>query len=104
MCSWPNSYANVPSFFTFRNSFVYIAALDASKAFDRINHDVLFRKLILRDVSQCFIGVLVNCYSKLWSSVRWNGTLSPLFKVNCGVRQGGILLPILFNLYVDELI
>jgi len=95
---------NVTSFFACRNSSVYIAALDASKAFDRINHDVLFQKLILRGVPRCFIGVLVNWYSKLWFSVRWNGTLSPLFKVNCGIRQGGILSSILFNLYVDELI
>jgi len=26
------------------------------------------------------------------------------FKVMCGVRQGGILSPILFNIYVDELL
>ena len=38
------------------------------------------------------------------SSVWWNGVFSADFFVNCGVRQGGILSPLLFNVYVDELI
>ena len=61
---------SVTSFFTFRKSSVYVAALDASKAFDRINHKMLFQKLVQRGAPQCFLGVLVNWYSKLWSSVR----------------------------------
>ena len=36
--------------------------------------------------------------------MRWNGILSSSFAVTCGVRQGGILSPILFNVYVDDLI
>ena len=33
-----------------------------------------------------------------------DGVFSADFCVNCGVRQGGILSPLLFNVYVDELI
>jgi len=46
----------------------------------------------------------MNWYSKLYSCVHWNGVFSDFFKVSCGVRPGGILSPILFNLYVDDLI
>ena len=35
--------------------------------------------------------------------VRWAGVLSPGFNVSNGVRQGGILSPYLFNVYMDDL-
>ena len=35
--------------------------------------------------------------------VRWAGVLSPGFHVSNGVRQGGILSPYLFNVYMDDL-
>jgi hypothetical protein len=35
--------------------------------------------------------------------VKWSGILSPSFKVTNGVRQGGILSPMFFNLYIDDL-
>ena len=86
---------NVAKYFTGRNSNVYIVSLDASKAFDRVNHDLLFNKLIQRGAPPCFISVLFNWYNKLISCVRWNGVLSCEFSVKCGVRQGGILSPFL---------
>ena len=92
------------NYFTQRGSTVFVSSLDASKAFDRISHVKLFRKLIKRHVPSCLIGVLCNWYSKLHSCVRWNGTLSAYFIVRCGVRQGGVLSPFLFNIYVDDLI
>ena len=36
--------------------------------------------------------------------VRWNGVTSYMFSVKCGVRQGGVLSPWLFNIYVNDLI
>jgi len=51
-----------------------------------------------------FFGVLVDWYSKLQSVVRWNGVFSLSYTVVCGVRQGGVLSPFLFNMYVDQLI
>ena len=36
--------------------------------------------------------------------VRWNNSLSPLFSVTNGVRQGGVLSPILFTVYLDNLL
>jgi len=45
----------------------------------------------------CIIGTVV-------SVVKWNGVFSYPFSVYCGVRQGGVLSPLLFNIYVDDLI
>ena len=83
---------------------MYITAVDASKALDRLNHKILFDKLLARDIPHCFAAILRDWYSKLTSVVRWNGVLSSSFAVTCGVRQCGILSPILFHVYVDELI
>jgi hypothetical protein len=90
--------------FTDRGSTVYAAALDATKAFDRVNHGLLFRKLQDRNVPPCLINTLACWYSKLHAVVRWNASFSEKFQVCCGVRQGGILSPLLFNVYVDDLI
>jgi hypothetical protein len=70
----------------------------------QIDHITLINKLISRRLPVCFIKVISCWYSKLFSSVRWNSVYSDEFKVVSGVRQGGILSPILFNVYVDDMI
>jgi len=94
----------IVNYFRSRNSRVFLTAVDATKAFDRVNHIALFRKLRERKLPYCVIGVIQNWYSKLYSVVRWNSVFSSSFRVTCGVRQGEILSPVLFNLYVDDLI
>lgn len=94
----------VVNYFIERDSTVNMCCLDISKAFDSINHNLLFVKLIDRGVPLCFVRVLCNWYSKLVSRVQWGGILSPEFKINCGVRQGGVLSPVLFNIYIDNVL
>ena len=69
--------------------------LDASKAFDRLNHWLLFDKLITRGIPLIVIRILVYWYSNQQFCVRWVNTLSAEFYVTNGVRQGGILSPVL---------
>ena len=75
-----------------------------SKAFDKVNHQGLYIKLMKRNVPIRFINVITNWYSKCYASVRWNGCFSQFFDVCCGVRQGGVLSPVLFTIYVDDII
>jgi len=38
---------------------MYVCFLDASKAFDRVDYTVLFRKMMTRDVPVCHKGLLM---------------------------------------------
>ena len=90
--------------FTSLGSYVYILSLDASKAFDRVNHNTLINKLYDRRVPVCLINVIANWYSKLSACVRWNGIFSFNFAIFSGVRQGSVLFASFINIYVDDLI
>jgi hypothetical protein len=82
---------------------IYMCFLDASKAFDRINHTILFRKLINRGVPPYIVRILSYWYCSQTMYIRWGNSISEKFTVSNGVRQGGILSPHLFNVYVDNL-
>ena len=83
---------------------VFCSFLDASKAFDRLIHSGLYLKLIERNVPKVFLNILMSWYSGLQCRVKWNGFLGNWFSITAGVRQGGILSPQFYNIYVDELI
>ena len=90
--------------FNDRSSNVYIASLDACKAFDRVNHFKLFSILIKQGLPKYFINTIINWYSRLSIKVKWMNSLSPTLKVLSGVRQGGILSGLFFNLYVNKIL
>lgn len=80
---------------------VYCCFLDASKAFDRVCHDTLFLRLMDCGVPSSVIRILQFWYSNQLMYVSWNGHSSDSFHIRNGVRQGGILSPAFFNVYVN---
>ena len=85
------------------NTCISVCFLDASKAFNRVNHKFLFEKLENRGVPGYIIRILMYWYENQTMSVRWGNLVSKSFLVSNGVRQGGILSPYLFNVYMDDL-
>ena len=84
-------------------STVYCCFLDASKAFDCVNHDRLMNVLRDRGIPKCIVRLLYFWYSNQRMYVRWGCSTSDYFDVSNGVRQGGVLSPLLFNVYVNDL-
>ena len=84
------------------NPLFIVVFLDASKAFDRVNHKILFQLLLKRNLPVPILRFLLSWYQSQSLSVRWNSTFSTSFGVSNGVRQGGVLSPLLFVVYIDE--
>ena len=83
---------------------VFCAFLDASKAFDRLIHSGLFLKLIQKGLPKVFVDLIIYWYRDLMCRVKWDTNFSQWFHVVAGVRQGGILSPCFYCLYVDDLV
>ena len=94
----------VCSYYNSRGSDVYLCLLDASKAFDRVHYGKLFNLLRARKLPAIVIRLLLDMYTRQRMRSSWNGTTSDHFRLSNGVKQGGILSPILFCVYVDELL
>ena len=86
------------------NGRVFMLALDATKAFDRVGFVKLFRNLYERNVNPLYIRLLYNLYTEQKIRVNFNGSTSDYFNVRNGVKQGGVLSPLLFSCYIDGLI
>ena len=87
-------------YFKSRSTSVYVAFLDASKAFDKINHWTLFRKLVDRCVPLYLIMILCYWYQKQEITVRWGACISDSFNVTNSVCKVGILSPQPFNIQI----
>ena len=92
------------NYYTSHGSPVYACFLDASKAFDRVCHSTLFRILTDRGVPPPYLKLLLRWYRSQKMGVRWANSESDPFYVRNGVRQGGNLSPMLFNVYIDKLL
>lgn len=86
------------------NSCVYACFLDISKAFDSVKHSFLIKKLIAAGVPSIFINIIKYWYSNQFVNVRFGTKYSEEWKLCNGVRQGGVLSGIFFNIYINSLI
>jgi hypothetical protein len=94
---------NVVNYYLKRQSNVYIVTLDASAAFDRVNVYALLSKLIDKEVSPEIVRVLLSWYSTSHACVRMDDIITDNIDIRSGVKQGGIMSPLLYNVYVDDL-
>ena len=88
-------------YYVSNGSTVNICTLDITKAFDKVNNHCLLLKLMKRRLPIQFIYLFNRWFSNVFIKVRWGNHLSMFFRLVSGVRQGGILSPVFFNIYID---
>jgi len=95
------SVRKVVEHFVAGGSTVNVCLLDLSKAFDKMDHSALYLKLMDRSIPVQILNVLENWFSLCMSCVKWGSVMSHFYELKAGVRQGGVLSPILFGIYID---
>jgi len=86
----------------FQGNFTYLAFLNLKKAYDSVPFFNILTKLYnlgIRDKCQLFLR---NLYLSSKARAFFNSNLSEEFSINRGVRQRYPLSPILFNLFIND--
>ena len=86
-----------------KNIEAYAIAVDFEKAFDSIDWNYLWEALESFNIPKSFIDMIKLLYNDIESCVKNNGTSTPYFKVNRGVRQGDPIAAYLFTLAIELL-
>ena len=78
--------------------------LDIAKAFDCVNHDILLRKLEYYGFRGQTLMWFQSYLSDRSQFVNIKGQQSNIYQLSCGVPQGGTLAPVLFIIFMNDII
>ena len=78
--------------------------IDFKKAFDKVNHQFLWQKISRYGVGGKVLKIIKSMYKKVKPCVRSRTGLTELFRYTRGVMQGCLLSPLLFSLYLNDLV
>src|ERR1043165_6180135 len=82
---------------------VFICFIDYSKAFDCINHELMWKTLEEMGIPKHLIHLLKELYEDQIAVIRTEHGDTDRIKIKKGVRQVCILSPVLFNLYAERI-
>lgn len=87
-----------------KGSDVFVMLLDASRAFDLVEYVHLFKILMDKGLCPTVTKLLLTLHLEHLVCVKWLDFISEPFQPSNGVKQGSVISPILFTLYVDKLL
>ena len=82
---------------------LYCAFVDYRKAFDSIQHALLWDKLLKMNVGGKVLNIIQDMYKKTKLCVKHMRTYSHFFSSNIGLLQGENLSPVLFSMFLNDL-
>ena len=83
---------------------IYACFFDLRKAFDTVNRPLLFYNLLVENrIGRKFLAILENIYTEDQIFVKVGGGLTEPFTTTTGVKQGCVLSPCLFNLFINKI-
>jgi hypothetical protein len=82
----------------------YLCFFDFEKAYDNVNHAILFEKMEAVGINLKIINVIKNLYGKTKMRIRFNNLKSEVYEYKKGVRQGCPCSPTLFNIFVNDIL
>ena len=101
MCTW--LVTETIDYFLRNDGEVFSCMMDMTKAFDMVQHSLLFIKLINVNLSSIFIRLIMVMYMFQTANVKWNQAISNTFPMVNGVKQGAVLSAILYCICVNGL-
>ena len=82
---------------------IFCASLDLKKAFDRVWRPALWEKLVKWSIPTKFVSILQALYRNPRGIVCWQNLRMELLDMPVGLKQGCVLSPLLFAIYIAEL-
>ena len=77
--------------------------LDLEGAYDSIWHEGLIQKLIKLNIGKTYINWIISYLQKRTQTVRIGSKESDEITVSCGLPQGAVLSPMLFNIMLSDI-
>ena len=84
-----------------RNIQVHMNFIDFKSAFDTIWRKALWKMMISFGIDEKIVRIIENLYKDTECAVVIDGNITQWFSVKVGVRQGCLLSPNLFNIFLD---
>ena len=79
----------------------HVGFMKMERAYDRVNWESLWQVLRMYDEGDKLLNGIKSMYVNSLPCVRVKGCESECFRINRGLRQGCIMSPWLFNVYID---